>query len=134
MHAMKIFPWTLTLLFIMSCSFSLQAQQRDSKPLFDMRAMLDESTLKIDVLQDWHQVNGPVPTRQKLISIEVGQLVPGRPYRVPVRMIVPANINHLGYQLDPMAIGRASSTKVNANMGASPVSSGTDEVAIRTRH
>ena len=43
------------------------------------------------------------------------------------RMIIPANINHLGYQLDPMAIGRASSTKVNANMGASPVSSGTDE-------
>ncbi len=43
------------------------------------------------------------------------------------RMIIPANINHLGYQLDPMAIGRASSTKVNANMGASPVSSGTNE-------
>ena len=43
------------------------------------------------------------------------------------RMIIPANINHLGYQLDPMAIGRASKTKINANMGASPVSSGTDE-------
>ena len=43
------------------------------------------------------------------------------------RMIVPANKNHLGYRLDPMAIGRASRTKVNANMGASPVSSGTDE-------
>jgi phosphomethylpyrimidine synthase len=43
------------------------------------------------------------------------------------RMIIPANINHLGYKLDPMAIGRASSTKINANMGASPVSSGTDE-------
>ncbi|MEC9008941.1 MAG: phosphomethylpyrimidine synthase ThiC, partial [Planctomycetota bacterium] len=43
------------------------------------------------------------------------------------RMIIPANITHLGYQLDPMAIGRASKTKVNANMGASPVSSGTDE-------
>ena len=43
------------------------------------------------------------------------------------RMIIPANKVHLGYQLDPMAIGRASKTKVNANMGASPVSSGTDE-------
>jgi phosphomethylpyrimidine synthase len=43
------------------------------------------------------------------------------------RMIIPANRVHLGYKLDPMAIGRASSTKVNANMGASPVSSGTDE-------
>lgn len=43
------------------------------------------------------------------------------------RMIIPANINHLQYKLDPMCIGRASLTKVNANMGASPVSSSTDE-------
>ena len=41
------------------------------------------------------------------------------------RMVIPANINHLKHSLDPMAIGRASKTKVNANMGASPVSSGT---------
>ncbi len=45
------------------------------------------------------------------------------------RMIIPANRVHLQHNLDPMAIGRASLTKVNANMGASPVSSGTaDEV------
>jgi len=43
------------------------------------------------------------------------------------RMIIPANRVHLGYGLDPMCIGRASVTKVNANMGASPVSSGTAE-------
>ncbi|QDU82873.1 Phosphomethylpyrimidine synthase [Polystyrenella longa] len=43
------------------------------------------------------------------------------------RMIIPANKVHLGYNLEPMCIGRASKTKVNANMGASPVSSGTDE-------
>ncbi|MCC6907666.1 MAG: phosphomethylpyrimidine synthase [Phycisphaerales bacterium] len=43
------------------------------------------------------------------------------------RMIIPANKVHLGYELDPMAIGRASKTKINANMGASPVSSGTEE-------
>ncbi len=43
------------------------------------------------------------------------------------RMVIPANINHLKHNLDPMCIGRASRTKVNANMGASPVSSGTDE-------
>jgi len=43
------------------------------------------------------------------------------------RMVIPANINHLKHNLDPMAIGRASKTKVNANMGASPVSSGTHE-------
>lgn len=43
------------------------------------------------------------------------------------RMVIPANKTHLKYQLDPMAIGRASKTKINANMGASPVSSSTDE-------
>ncbi len=43
------------------------------------------------------------------------------------RMVIPANINHLKHKLDPMAIGRASKTKINANMGASPVSSSTDE-------
>ncbi len=43
------------------------------------------------------------------------------------RMIIPANRVHLTHQLDPMCIGRASKTKINANMGASPVSSGTHE-------
>jgi phosphomethylpyrimidine synthase len=43
------------------------------------------------------------------------------------RMVIPANVNHLKHQLDPMCIGRGSKTKVNANMGASPVSSGTHE-------
>ena len=32
-----------------------------------------------------------------------------------------------------MAIGRASRTKINANMGASPVSSGTDEEILKLR-
>ncbi len=39
------------------------------------------------------------------------------------RMIIPANKVHLDGCLDPMAIGRASVTKINANMGASPVAS-----------
>ena len=43
------------------------------------------------------------------------------------RMVIPANRVHLGYRLDPMAIGRASKTKINANLGASPVSSGTEQ-------
>tara|TARA_B100001059_G_scaffold226488_1_gene254900 strand:+ start:1249 stop:3168 length:1920 start_codon:yes stop_codon:yes gene_type:complete len=49
------------------------------------------------------------------------------------RLIIPANIRHLEYELDPMAIGRASLTKINANMGASPVSSGTDEEVEKLR-
>jgi len=43
------------------------------------------------------------------------------------RMVIPANKVHLSYQLDPMCIGRASKTKINANMGASPVSSDTQQ-------
>lgn len=43
------------------------------------------------------------------------------------RLVIPANIHHLTHRLDPMAIGRSTRTKINANMGASPVSSGTAE-------
>jgi len=49
------------------------------------------------------------------------------------RMVIPANRTHLKHGLDPMAIGRASRTKINANMGASPVSSGTDEEVEKLR-
>ncbi|MGE5784109.1 MAG: phosphomethylpyrimidine synthase ThiC, partial [Myxococcales bacterium] len=43
------------------------------------------------------------------------------------RMVITANRVHLQHALDPMAIGRASRTKINANMGASPLASSTDE-------
>ncbi len=49
------------------------------------------------------------------------------------RMIVPANIEHLKHRLEPMCIGRAGLTKVNANMGASPISSGADEEVEKLR-
>ncbi|MCA8985594.1 MAG: phosphomethylpyrimidine synthase ThiC [Planctomycetaceae bacterium] len=49
------------------------------------------------------------------------------------RLVIPANKVHLSHQLDPMCIGRASLTKVNANMGASPVSSGTAEEVEKLR-
>ena len=49
------------------------------------------------------------------------------------RMVIPANRVHLQQGLDPMAIGRASLTKINANMGASPVSSDTDEEVEKLR-
>ncbi len=49
------------------------------------------------------------------------------------RMIIPANRVHLGCRLDPMAIGRASKTKINANLGASPVSSATEDEVEKLR-
>jgi phosphomethylpyrimidine synthase len=74
--------------------------------------------------------------RDGVVSAEMKQVAVREPHltaeqiRVEVatgRMIVPANKVHLKYKLEPMCIGRASLTKINANMGASPVSSGTDE-------
>ena len=70
-----------------------------SAPLFNMAEMLDASTLEVKVLKDWHVVRGEVATRQKLITIQVGELLPGKEYRVPVRMIVPANRKAKGFHL-----------------------------------
>ncbi|HYL56996.1 MAG TPA: phosphomethylpyrimidine synthase ThiC, partial [Gemmatimonadales bacterium] len=33
------------------------------------------------------------------------------------RLIIPANVNHLAKRLDPMAIGKVSRVKINANIG-----------------
>src|SRR5256714_14340559 len=70
-----------------------------------------------------------VSTEMKRVALREPHLTPEQ-IRVEVasgRMIIPANKVHLEFNLQPMAIGRASLTKINANMGASPVSSGTDE-------
>jgi phosphomethylpyrimidine synthase len=79
---------------------------------------------------EWARV-GVVTPEMKRVALREPHLTPEQ-IRVEVaagRMIIPANKVHLGYKLEPMAIGRASLTKINANMGASPVSSGTaDEV------
>ena len=39
------------------------------------------------------------------------------------RLIIPANVNHLAQRLDPMAIGKVASVKINANIGNSAVES-----------
>ncbi len=43
------------------------------------------------------------------------------------RMVIPANINHLKENLEPMAIGVASKCKINANIGNSAVTSKIDD-------
>ncbi len=97
---------------------------------------------------DWPGVPGRAPVTQ-LESARAGTITPEM-YRVAEqeghltpaevrdevaagRMIIPANIVHLKHRLDPMCIGRASRTKINANMGASPVSSGTHEELEKLR-
>jgi phosphomethylpyrimidine synthase len=43
------------------------------------------------------------------------------------RLIIPANVRHLAERLEPMAIGRVSRVKVNANIGNSAVTSSLEE-------
>lgn len=76
-----------------------------------------------------HARLGVVTPAMRRVAEREGHLTPEqvRDEIAAGRLIIPANIVHLAYQLDPMAIGRASRTKINANMGASPVSSSTDE-------
>jgi len=108
-HRKRPMMKSLVPLFAVLLSFSLHAQAE--RPLVDMREMLDVGTLDVKVLQDWRLVKDEVPTRQKLITIRVGDLLPGREYRVPVRMIVPARGKATGFHLtgghDPPQLEKA---------------------------
>ncbi len=87
------------------------------------------------VTQLEHARLGLVTDQMRRVAEREGHLTPEqvRDEVASGRMVIPANKTHLTYNLDPMAIGRASKTKVNANMGASPVSSGTDEELEKLR-
>ena len=78
---------------------------------------------------------GTITPEMERVAEREGHLTPAqvRDEVAAGRMVIPANKVHLSYDLDPMAIGRASKTKINANMGASPVSSGTDEEVEKLR-
>ena len=87
-------------IFLLSlCALAGHVAIQAEEPLLNMQEMLDAGTLKARVLKDWHLVKGSVPTRQKLITIRVGELLPGKEYRVPVRMIVPAGRKAKGFHL-----------------------------------
>ena len=64
-----------------------------------MNEIEDASTLDVKVIQDWHLVEGKVPTRQKYVTIKVGEFWPGQEYRVPVRYVVPAKGKAKGFHL-----------------------------------
>ncbi len=96
----------------------------------------------------WHAPEGFVPITQLenarlgVITTEMVRVAERERHLTPEqvrdevaagRLIIPANKVHLGYGLDPMAIGRATKTKVNANMGASPIASSTDEEVDKLR-
>ena len=50
------------------------------------------------------------------------------------RLVIPANVNHLAQRLDPMAIGKVSSVKINANIGNSAVESNIDQELEKLHH
>ena len=66
------------------------------KPLFSNEEILDESTLDIKILEDWHPVGS---TRQMLIEINVAEWWPGQDYRIPVRLIVPLEGKAKGFSI-----------------------------------
>ncbi|MEM7235762.1 MAG: hypothetical protein AAF517_26570, partial [Planctomycetota bacterium] len=72
---------------------------REPAPLFDMAAIRDPKTLAVETIREWHEVGGPVRTRQKVITIHVGEMWPGQAYRVPVRLIVPVGRKAKGFHL-----------------------------------
>ena len=92
----------LTSIAVLLCVAAHAGQEQTvqaERPLFDMQEILDAATLDVEVLAEWHVVRGAAATRQKLITIRVGQLWPGQDYRIPVRMIVPAKRRARGFHL-----------------------------------
>jgi phosphomethylpyrimidine synthase len=89
----------------------------------------------VPVTQLEHARLGVVTPEMRRVAEREGHLSPEqvRDEVAAGRLIIPANRVHLGYGLDAMAIGRASKTKVNANLGASPVSSSLDEEVDKMR-
>ena len=67
--------------------------------IFNTEEILDESTLDIKILQDWHVDEVTGSTRQKLIEINVAEWWPGQDYRIPVRMIVPLEGKAKGFHI-----------------------------------
>lgn len=80
------------LLSICAPSFAVQ-------PLFNSAEFLDESTLDVVVLDDWHVDTVDGSTRQKLVDIRVAEWWPGFDYRVLVRYIVPLDAPATGIHL-----------------------------------
>ena len=93
---MKIF---LPGFLLASCCLAGGLHIKAEEPLLNMQELLDAGTLQAKVVQDWHRVKSSAPTRQKLVTIRVGELLPGKEYRVPVRMIVPMDRKAKGFHL-----------------------------------
>ncbi len=90
----------LAALMIVAASVAGSAEDSGVKcGIFNTEEILDESTLDIKTLQDWHSDKPTNSTRQKLIEIKVAEWWPGKEYRIPVRMIVPLEGKAKGFHI-----------------------------------
>ena len=90
----------LAALMIVETSATAFAQDSGVKhDVFKTEEILDESTLDIKILQDWHVDEVTGTTRQKLVEINVAQWWPGQDYRIPVRLIVPLEGKAKGFHI-----------------------------------
>ncbi len=101
---MKRFSSILLFLLCVSAIVAQNGIQSETKktsvdPIFNTEEILDESTLNIKILQDWHLDEPTSSTRQKLIEINVAEWWPGQDYRIPVRMIVPLEGKAKGFSI-----------------------------------
>jgi hypothetical protein len=102
MNEIRIMASLVVLAALMIVAASTTAFAEDSGvkcDLFNTEEILDESTLDIKILQDWHVDEVTGSTRQKLIEINVAEWWPGQDYRIPVRMIVPLEGKAKGFSI-----------------------------------
>jgi hypothetical protein len=95
---MKFLIITISL-FLSLLAFTDDYSAHPDSPLYDMKKIMDESTLDVKVIKNWHLVKGKIDTRQKHITINVGEFWPGKNYRIPVRFVVPADKKAKGFHL-----------------------------------
>ena len=87
--------------FAISVAFAADSEKDSGMncDMFNIEEILDESTLDIKTLKDWHVDEVTGTTRQKLIEINVAEWWPGQDYRIPVRMIVPLEGKAKGFSI-----------------------------------
>ena len=87
--------------FTISVAFAADSEKDSGMncDMFNIEEILDESTLDIKTLKDWHVDEVTGTTRQKLIEINVAEWWPGQDYRIPVRMIVPLEGKAKGFSI-----------------------------------
>jgi len=87
------------LMIVATSATAFAEDSRANRDIFNTEEILDESTLDIKILQDWHVDKVTGSTRQKLIEINVAEWWPGQDYRIPVRMIVPLEGKAKGFSI-----------------------------------